>query len=115
MANETHVPSRHVQKHDIEANWIKAGKSENPFIPLNGEIIIYSIEVDAEGNTLELPEGRAYPITYTRQKIGDGIHNVNELPFVGVIKGFNSLDGGSIAELEANDNFNIIDAGNILL
>lgn len=76
-------------KHDTEASWIKA---EN-FIPFEGEIIVYDIEVDANGNIIDraykdvnaktLPNDRTMPYTHTRFKIGNGIKNVNELPFAG--------------------------------
>ena len=66
-------------KHDIEANWLKATN----FTPLQGEIIIYDIEIDKDGNILELPSGRTEPITYERIKIGDGKTLVNNLPFSG--------------------------------
>jgi hypothetical protein len=73
------------QKHDLEVNWLKA---EN-FVPMQGELIVYDIEVDVDGNTLTdnngllmLPEGRAKPYTYERFKIGDGIKTVTDLPFI---------------------------------
>lgn len=50
-------------KHDTEKNWLKA----TGFTPKQGEIIIY----DSED-----------PKTAPRFKIGDGVTNVNELPFV---------------------------------
>lgn len=53
---------RLVSKHDVEANWLKAIN----FIPLIGEIIVY--DVDAEH-------------AYERIKIGDGVTNINNLPF----------------------------------
>lgn len=56
------INGRFVQKHDIEANWLKA----TGFIPLDGEIIVY-----------EADETCAYP----RFKVGDGATNVNDLPF----------------------------------
>lgn len=56
------INGRIINKHDIEANWLKA---EN-FIPKQGEIIIY--DVDENYN-------------YERMKIGDGVHVVNDLPF----------------------------------
>ena len=55
MAN---VKTRIIQKHDSSANWAKA----TTFVPLKGEIIIY----DDLG----------------RIKIGDGISNINRLPFI---------------------------------
>ena len=60
--------TRMQQKHDIEANWIKAGNSKNPFVPLAGEIIVY----DADEK-----------YSYQRFKIGDGITAVTNLPFAG--------------------------------
>lgn len=61
---EKNIASRIVHKHDTEANWIKATN----FIPKQGEIIIYDID-------------SAY--SYERFKIGDGVTNVNYLPFSG--------------------------------
>lgn len=61
-------------KHDIEANWLKAVN----FSPKEGEIIIY----DAENASTDLQgTGRAVHIAYPRIKIGDGVTNVNSLPF----------------------------------
>ena len=54
--------SRTIQKHDTAANWAKA----TGFSPFAGEVVVY------------LPdENCAYP----RIKIGDGVTNVNDLPF----------------------------------
>ena len=50
-----------------------------------GELIIYDIEVDEDGNTLELPTdevyGRTTPYTYERFKLGDGKTTAINLPF----------------------------------
>ena len=62
------VKGRIAQKHDIEANWKKAKN----FKPLKGEIIIYDM-YDIIGNKVS---------NRVRHKIGDGIHYVNDLPFV---------------------------------
>ena len=74
--------SRIQQKHDFEINWNKAAG----FYPRMGEIIVYSAEVDKEGNLLAeydlLPEGRTKYYDYDRIKIGDGVRNIIELPFV---------------------------------
>lgn len=79
------ISTRISQKHDLEINWLKAVH----FIPMAGELIIYDLEIDAEGNTLtnsdgslKLPAGRTEPYTYERFKIGDGISTVNALPFI---------------------------------
>lgn len=65
---------RVVQKHAIESDWEKAIN----FIPLQGEIIVYDSD-----DTYD----------YERIKIGDGVRNVNVLPFVDdVIKGLVNLD-----------------------
>lgn len=58
------MKTRVVQKHDTEENWNKATN----FIPKKGEVIIYD------------PDGTH---TYSRQKVGDGTKNINELPFLG--------------------------------
>ena len=72
MATEKTLKTRVVLKHDTEANWETAGNATNPFIPKKGEVIIYD------------PDGTH---TYSRQKVGDGIKNVNELPFLGATVG----------------------------
>lgn len=75
MGNEKIMNSRLQQKHDIEANWLKAVN----FIPKDGEIIVYDAETaDTDFTGTE----RALPITYARVKIGNGINNVNDLPFL---------------------------------
>jgi hypothetical protein len=53
------MPKTIVLKHDISANWAKATN----FVPKQGEIIIY--------DDMDPPF-----------KIGDGVRNVNDLPFV---------------------------------
>lgn len=55
--------SRTIQKHDIAANWAKATN----FSPFAGEVIVYLADEHC---------------TYPRIKIGDGVTNVNDLPFV---------------------------------
>lgn len=56
------INGRIINKHDIEANWLKAVN----FIPKKGELIIYDIDTT---------------YNYERVKIGDGVHTVNELSF----------------------------------
>lgn len=80
MAEKT-LNARMSQKHDIEANWLKATN----FIPLAGEIIVYDKESDDGINLLEgvgLPEGRLTPYTQVRIKIGDGKTKIIDLPFI---------------------------------
>ena len=72
MATEKTLKTRIVLKHDTEANWETAGNATNPFIPKKGEVIIYD------------PDDTH---TCSRQKVGDGIKNVNELPFLGATVG----------------------------
>ena len=74
MANTAKFNTRVIQKHDIEANWLKA----TGFIPLEGEVIIYDAEVAGD----ELPAGRTERITHARMKIGDGVTLVSNLEFV---------------------------------
>lgn len=79
MSTKRKIKTRIQNKHAIEANWIKAVN----FVPLQGEIIVYDIEVDNNGNILDLTgTNRTEPYTYERFKIGDGITKVNDLPFV---------------------------------
>ena len=59
---EKNLKARIVHKHDTETNWLLA----TGFTPKQGEIIVYDIDDT---------------YSYERFKIGDGIRNVNELPF----------------------------------
>lgn len=59
---EKEFNTRIVHKHDIQANWEKAVG----FIPKQGELIVYDIDENYD---------------YQRIKIGDGVANVNDLPF----------------------------------
>lgn len=69
MANIPTIKSRIQLKNDTEANWNKAGPKDNSpgFIPLQGEVIIYSTD-------------DTHP--FFRLKVGDGHTNVVDLPFV---------------------------------
>ena len=57
------MKGRFQNKHDTEANWIKATN----FVPLQGELIIYDVDATHD---------------YVRFKIGDGVTDVNNLPFL---------------------------------
>ena len=59
---EKRLNSRIIHKHDIETDWLKSS-----FVPLQGEAVIFDVDDNYD---------------YERIKIGDGIHNVNDLPFV---------------------------------
>lgn len=63
MAEKNFNNVRIVNKHDTEVNWIKA----TGFTPKQGELIVYDIDATH---------------AYERIKIGDGVKNVNALPFV---------------------------------
>ena len=63
MSEKTLNNIRIVNKHDTEENWLKA----TGFTPKQGEVIIYDIDSTH---------------SYERIKIGDGVQNVNALPFV---------------------------------
>ena len=70
MATSNNTIKTRIQlKSDTEANWNKAGpKNGSPgFIPLRGEIIIYSAD-DTHA--------------FSRLKVGDGETNVVDLPFI---------------------------------
>lgn len=60
--SEKTIKTRIINKHAVESDWQKA----TGFIPKQGEIIVYDID---ENNSCE------------RFKIGDGVTNVNALPF----------------------------------
>ena len=78
-ANKT-LNTRITHKTDIEANW----KQAKNFTPLLGELIIYRAEKngDAYPKDENNQNIRNYYIMYPRIKIGDGINNVNDLPFI---------------------------------
>ena len=59
---EKNMKARIVHKHDIESNWLLATN----FTPKQGEIVVYDIDDN---------------YSYERFKIGDGVQNVNDLPF----------------------------------
>ena len=63
MANEKIIKTRIQLKNDTESNWNKAVN----FIPLKGEIIIYSAD-------------ESHP--FSRLKVGDGDTTVTALPFI---------------------------------
>lgn len=60
---EKNINSRIQHKHDVEENWKKAVN----FTPKDGEMIVY--DVDATHNKCRI-------------KFGNGVDNVNDLPFV---------------------------------
>lgn len=77
MAIKKFIDSRIINKHDIEANW-----NSNPnFIPSQGEIILYDIDEN---------------YSFERFKIGDGVTDVINLPFVIPTK---------VSQLENDSNF----------
>ena len=63
MATEKTINGRLINKHDTEANWLKATN----FTPMKGEIIVYDIDDT---------------YNYERFKIGDGKTLVSTLSFV---------------------------------
>ena len=68
VSNNT-IKTRIRLKSDTEANWNKAGPKDGStgFVPLAGELIVYSADT-------------AHP--FSRLKVGDGNTNVTELPFI---------------------------------
>ena len=56
------INARVKHKHDVEANW----QTKSDFVPLAGELVIYNAD-----------ESNDKP----RLKIGDGVSDINELPF----------------------------------
>lgn len=68
VSNNT-IKTRIQLKSDTEANWNKAGPKEgsNGFVPLSGELIVYTPDA-------------THP--FSRLKVGDGKTNIIELPFI---------------------------------
>ena len=70
MASSNNTIKTRIQlKSDTEANWNKAGPKEgsNGFVPLSGELIVYTPDA-------------THP--FSRLKVGDGSTNVVALPFI---------------------------------
>lgn len=68
-ASNNTIKTRVQLKSDTEANWNKAGPKEgsNGFVPLSGELIVYTADA-------------THP--FSRLKVGDGETNVVDLPFI---------------------------------
>jgi len=89
MANNT-IKTRIQLKNDTEANWKKSvledeggtKTSGTSFVPLLGELIVYSAD-------------EAHP--FSRLKIGDGVTNVVRLPFIDA----DTISGININNIEA--------------
>lgn len=77
MAAKT-IKTRIINKHAVESDWMKATN----FTPMQGEIIIYD------------PDDT---YSYSRFKIGDGVSNVNDLPFTDGFGDTGVIDAGTIA------------------
>ena len=67
MSKELKVKGRIENKHGTEADWYAAGTAQNPFIPLDGELIIYDPDLI---------------YSYKRFKFGDGKTPVHLLNFI---------------------------------
>lgn len=76
---EKRLNTRIVHKHEVEANW-----KLSSLIPMKGELIVYDVDEN---------------YSYNRIKIGDGVQNVNELPFADA----NKVDKVAGKELSTND------------
>ena len=85
-ANNT-IKTRIQLKSDTEANWNKAGPKDGSagFVPLSGELIVYSADA-------------THP--FSRLKVGDGATNVVNLPFIDA----GTLNGTEV-ELVKRENF----------
>lgn len=70
--SEKNIKSRIVHKHDLESNWLLATN----FTPKQGELIVYDVDENYD---------------YERIKIGDGVQNVNALPFITETVDWNDL------------------------
>ena len=89
--SDTVIKSRFINKHDIEENWIKAGNAANPFIPKQGELIVYDDRyTDKSGEIIIVADN-------VRFKIGDGVNNVNNLPSIAMDDIYVTFDNGDLA------------------
>ena len=71
---------RIVNKHALETAW-----AASSFIPKQGELIVYDVDDT---------------YTYERFKIGDGVHNVNELPFSVVQSDWNQSSSNQLTYIQ---------------
>lgn len=78
--NEKTFKGRVVQKHETEENWAKSS-----FVPKQAEIVVYDIDDN---------------YSYERFKIGDGVTNVNDLPFTVLQSDWNENDESSYAYIQ---------------
>lgn len=85
--SEKTLKTRIVNKHDTEANWLKA----TTFIPKQGELIVY--DIDDTHN-------------YERFKIGDGSTLVSNLPFADM----SEAERTKLSGIEAGANKTIVDS-----
>lgn len=78
MGEEKRVKAKVVHKNEYEKDWLISN-----YVPDVGEVVFYKPEITETGEPdfTVLPEGRTEPITHTRQKNGDGINKVKNLPF----------------------------------
>jgi hypothetical protein len=79
--SDKRMKTRIVHKHAIESDWAKAIN----FIPLKGEFIVYDVDEN---------------YSYERIKIGDGVQNVNDLPFAVVHPDWNQNDEANPAYVQ---------------
>lgn len=98
---EKKIKTRIQQKHDIEANWELATN----FIPMAGELIIYDVDAN---------------YSYERFKIGDGLTNVNSLPFTinahnRIYYGVCSTAAGTAAKTVTVDDFTLTTGAMVLV
>lgn len=84
MAIEKKITGVMVPRHDTALNWSKAVN----FVPKQSELVVYDIDTTTYNGsgTATNKDGTTSSFTYesattTRFKFGDGIHNINVLPF----------------------------------
>ena len=87
---EKNLKARIVHKHDTEANWLLA----TGFTPKQGELIVYDVDETH---------------SYERFKIGDGVQNVNDLPFYndGFVS-YNAQELGAEQKAQARTNIGAV-------
>ncbi len=111
MATEKRVRGAYIPRHDIAFNWSKALN----FIPAKAEMIVYDADTTTYSGETELINGVKYPYISSdkiRFKFGDGVHNVNALPFATTENSGSSEEGSTSDTVNSVtvDNQDIVDA-----
>jgi hypothetical protein len=107
------VKAKVVHKYELEKDW-----NNSSYIPQIGEVVFYAPETNEHGEPdfTKVPENETRePIIYTRQKNGDGVNKVKDLPFSALQADWKQTDETSKAyilnkpSINEDENKNIIE------